>query len=98
MIYSDLLALSMYISGSGWGSLIATTDPLHIGLKVWCSFVACFWSYSSKVKFSDGYDRTVLLDSVPCFFSEAAIGEISAVLGSIMILLLHTNFSSLQLP
>ena len=35
----------------------------------------------------------VLSDSVPCLFSKATVGKISAALGSSMTLLLHANFS-----
>ena len=52
--------------------LIDTTDPSHSEMQVWCSSVACFWSYSLP-KVSPNISKIgqlyVLSDSVPCLFS-----------------------------
>ena len=78
------------------GPSINTTDPLHSEFQVWCSSVTWFWSYSLP-KVSQNISKIshlyVLSDSVPCLFSKATVGEISAALGSSATLLLHANFS-----
>ena len=78
------------------GPSIDTTDPSHSEFQVWCSSVAWLWSYSLP-KVSPNISKIgqlyVLSDSVPCLFSKATVGKISAALGSSKTLLLHANFS-----
>ena len=78
------------------GPSINTIDPAHSEFQVWCSSVAWLWSYSLP-KVSPNISKIgqlyVLSDSVPCLFSKATVGKISAALGSSTTLLLHANFS-----
>ena len=77
------------------GPLIDTTDPLHSVFQVWCSSIAWFLS-NSLPKVSPNISKItqsyVLSDFVPCLFSEATVGEISAELESSTTMLLHANF------
>ena len=69
------------------GPSIDTTDPSHSEFQVWCSSVAWLWSYSLP-KVSPNISKIgqlyVLSDSVPCLFSKATVGKISAALASSM--------------
>jgi len=40
-------ACAIHINYQKWvGTSVDSTDPLHFESQFWCSWIACFWSYS----------------------------------------------------